>query len=469
MQKAGRILVALESAGHEAYIVGGAVRDAVLGLPSDDIDIATNARPEQIQAVAGQNGWPTVAVGAAFGVVVIVVDGTPYEVATYRTERYGQDSHRPEEVAFAVSLDADLARRDFTMNALAMDSNGKLVDPFGGCRDIAAGVVRTVGDPDVRFAEDGLRMFRAVRFAAKLGFSLDSAIPAAIARNLPRIRGLSAERVVAEIEKTLVARYAGTGLDLMLTTGLAQETCRRKEGKTVIPTAILPELADLRGVGQNPRFHRYDVWRHTAATVDAVRPDLTLRWAALLHDIGKGRPGVRVLNRYGQPSDYGHEKAGANLAAVILDRLKVQPKITKKVAWLIYNHMRLPQPEPRAAVRWLRKLAQDFHRPEELAEALDQLLELHRADRLAGHIEPELAELKETAGLIRSVLAKVPFYPCQLALSGGEIAAGLGAGRQVADFQKDLISRIQSGLLDNSREALQKALAARRKRINPPG
>lgn len=465
VKRARQIMQALAAGGYEAYIVGGAVRDMVRGLDPHDIDIATDARPDQVRQVAEEKGWFTAAVGEAFGVMIVEVDGQAYEVATFRGERYGADSHRPEAVWYCTTLAEDLSRRDFTMNALAMSIDGQTLDLFGGMDDIRRQVIRTVGEADVRFAEDGLRMFRAARFAAQTGFSLEADTQAAMGRNRERARGLSAERIRAELEKTLLASYPDRGLDIMLKAGLFNQTCRAKDSGVYEAVPILPELVHLDGLAQNPAYHHLDAWQHTLETVRLVKPDLTLRWAALLHDVAKGWEGVRTVNRKGAWSDPGHEVKGAQLASAILTRLRLSDAAIRRISWLVRNHMRLPAAEY-LALRWLKRRAGGFSGLASFCSAVESLLELHRADRLAGHVDPDLSAWEAAAGHLRQILRLMPFYPAELAVSGGEIAAQLGSGPQVKAFQSDLLMRIQAGRLDNTRAALLSALAARARRQN---
>jgi putative nucleotidyltransferase with HDIG domain len=466
LKHARTIILALADQGYEAYIVGGAVRDSLLGLPHTDIDICTSARPEEIIRVAGEQGWKTELVGAAFGSVMVIVAGRPYDVTTFRREEYGEDSHRPSKIEFGAHLNEDLARRDFTINTLCLDSQGDLIDLYGGLRDLRLGAIRAVGDPQIRFAEDALRMFRAARFSAQLGFSLDKAIFPAIVANLYRVQGLSVERVRNEIEKTLLSRFAGQGLTILLTSGLLNQECRQRESKTELHVPILPELSHLYELRQNPQYHHLDVWRHTLNAVENSPPKLTLRWAALLHDIAKGCPGIRDFNDSGQPTDHGHDQAGAAMAAVILERLKVDKAVAQRVSWLIANHMHGPQPEMKSIVKWLRKRAKEFNQYDQLAEAVRQLFQLYRADGLATRHKLH-SRFYEMEKQVDSVLTVLPFYAGQLALSGGEIARQLGAGPQVGKLQKIFLERIQLGQLENTKEALQAALVNYCRRHSP--
>lgn len=461
MEKASKILMALHKAGHDAYVVGGAVRDHLLGVKPQDIDIATSATTQEIQKTAEKKGWRTVETGVFFGVVVVVVEGSPYDVATFRTETYGADSHRPESVSFAASLFEDLSRRDFTINAMAMDEAGTIIDFFQGRVDLEKGLIRTVGDPRQRFREDALRMFRAARFAAVFGFDIEPGTLSAIPENLYRVRGLSVERVRDEIDKTLLGSCAAKGLRILMDQGLFDETCRVRDGSTESRIPILPELKHLKGLAQNPFYHRLDAWEHTLSAVDEIQAHIVLRWATLLHDVAKGLPEVRSYNSKGEPIEHRHEVVGAKIAAAIAERLRFPVFWQKSVPWLVRHHLRLPPPEQEAAIRWMRRRAREFKRTEELKEGMEALLEIHRADRLAGHRNPGMPEWEVIANILRMILLSVPFYPAQLAVSGEAIARSLGRGRVVGNFQNTLLARIQTGEILNTPEAQWEALRKR--------
>lgn len=465
METARMIMAVLTAAGYEAYIVGGAVRDILRGTQPVDIDITTNAMPDQIVEIAEKHGWKAITVGAAFGVVAVVVAGRSYEIATFRSERYGIDSHRPETVELGVSLEQDLARRDFTINAMALAADGRIIDLFGGREDLADGIIRVVGSPEERFAEDGLRMFRAARFAARFNFVLEPTTFTAITSNLDRISGLSVERVRNEIEKTLEADFAARGLDILLKSGLMAANCQAREQRQLYVVPILPELCHLDGLPQNPRYHLHDVWQHTLEVVSLVPRDLTLRWAALLHDMAKGCPGVRTINKEGQPSDPGHDKTGAEVASAILHRLRVARQMADRVAWLIRHHLVFPAAETKAVLKWLKRLAADFKSESQFQTALLQLFALHAADRLGGHTQPDIDGLYNVKKLAQTLLSEVPLFSTQLMLSARDIAAKLGSGPEVSRFQQNLLTRIQAGQLVNEPAVLVAALDARARRL----
>ena len=467
MENAAIIMEKLEEEGHKTYIVGGAVRDKLLGLPQKDIDLVTLAQPEDVCRVAENNNWSTRQIGRAFGVVMVIIEGKTYEVASARRESYGEDSHRPEKVSFVADIEEDLARRDLTINAMAMDSSGKLIDPFGGRADLERKIIRTVGDPHLRFEEDGLRPFRAVRFAAELGFTIDNSTLHAISSSLSRVKGLSVERVAEEIRKILLSLYPGYGLELLATTGLAGCTCTVNTGGGKIRVGILEELLHLRGLEQNPRYHSLDAWQHTLAVVEGVPRDLVLRWAALLHDVGKGTAGVRKLNKRGEISDHGHARAGSIIARNILSRLRESRRISDRVVWLVDNHMSFPLPNRESVLKWLRKRTKNFTHRQELEKAVRQLFILWRADMSAGKVNPQFELLDALEKEFSDLLEKVPLYPADLAINGKEIAAVLGPGPQVRFCLNNLLKKCKKVNWKTSTLYLRTRLK-KRQRTDPP-
>jgi tRNA nucleotidyltransferase/poly(A) polymerase len=302
-------------------------------------------------------------------------------------------------------------------------------------------------------------MFRAARFAAVLDFEISPETLAAIPPNLYRVRGLSVERVRNEIDKTLLGRYAPKGLRVLMEQGLLKETCRARDDSRQSNVAILPELCHLSGLAQNERFHRLDVWEHTLAMVAEIQQHPILRWAALLHDVAKGLPEVRRYNDYGELIEHRHEVTGAHIAVRIAGRLRFPAYWRRSVPWLVRHHLRLPPPEREACIRWLRRRAREFKRAADLREAIEALLEIHRADRLAGHRDPGMPGWQRIACMLRQILDSVPFYPDQLYLTGEFIAKKLGKGPIVGAFQRTLLVRIQTGELFNTLEDQMEALA----------
>ena len=452
---AKKILSALRVEDFSAYVVGGAVRDLVMGKEPKDIDIVTSASAEDVRRISQKNGWATVEIGAAFGIVNVVAEGDYFEIATFVTDQ-GAD---PLE-----TLVGDLSHRDFTINAMAMDEVGTIIDPFGGQEDLRQGIIKAVGDPASRFREDGLRMFRAARFAAVLGFNVEENTRLAMKSCLDKVEGLSVERVRNEIERTLTAANPAYGLKILIETGLLRCSCKAKDNKKDQMVLILPELAQLEGVIQNPEYHEHDALEHTLRAVESVKSDLVLRWAALMHDIAKGTPQVRGVNKKGQPCDHNHEVVGAQMTAVIMQRLRVKTEMAKQVVWLVKYHGSIPGMEEKHIIRWLRKLAQGFRNPKTFGDSIEQLLHLHRADRGAGHIGIQIDEYEAKREAILEVIDKYPFFISELAITGQDIAAVIGEGRGVGSMLKDLLMRVQSGHWGNNRTSLLLAVEAKMRR-----
>ena len=460
-QHIGTLLDILRKAGHKGYIAGGAVRDLLLGLTPKDYDIATDALTEEVGRIMIQAGLKVIdGLGRNYGVAVVIISGQAVEIATFRGERYGQDSHRPEEVWFETDIYTDLSRRDFTINAMALDHEGNLTDPFDGQADLAAGFIRTVGEPGFRFAEDSLRMFRACRFAAQLGFRVDPFLLAVIPNNLYRVAGLSLERVRNEIEKTLLAKFPSLGLEHMLRSGLFTAHCRTRINHQEYSVAILPELTHLVDLRQNRRYHRYDAWRHSLVAVNHTPSDLTLRWAALLHDVGKGMPEVRGCNREGQPTDFGHDRLGSVMAGDILRRLGVRAGIAKRAKWIVSRHMRFGFHMGHSCPvwqHWVREEARSglFHSCHELQDAFRQLVQICVADVAALNSTAEDLEACRVYGeaLIR-LAAGMPVHTSDLKISGREVLPLLPDKNHIAHFMKVALRRTQDGNLLNERDAL---------------
>lgn len=313
------ILSRLQDKGFQAYLVGGCVRDMVLGIQPKDYDVATGALPDDVQGMFDR----VIPTGKQHGTVTVLAQGRSVEVTTFRSEGEYLDARRPSRVEFQTDIDGDLSRRDFTINAMAYDPIAKeLRDPFSGQRDLRDRLVRCVGDPRARFSEDGLRSLRAVRFAAALGFQIDPLTAQAIPGSVPSVRKISVERIREEFCKLLLSARPGLGLELLRKTRLLE--------------VFLPEL--LEGLGQaQGSAYALDVYGHALASVEACRADLPLRLGALLHDVAKPRTAVADSGTTGVEFP-GHEIAGAALATQILDRLKFPRRLVEAVESLVLHH-----------------------------------------------------------------------------------------------------------------------------------
>lgn len=334
----GELIEAFRGAGHELWLVGGALRDRMLGVTSHDQDYATNANPDAIEALVRGMGATVTTVGKRFGTIGVLVEEHWSEITTFRGDSYEGGTRWPD-VTFGSSIEEDLARRDFTINALAEDaSTGRVLDLYGGEEDVRAGIVRAVGHPATRFREDPLRILRGLRFASQLDFHIDADTFDGMRETADLIPTLSQERVTAELDRLVQGANPRRGLEAMLDCGVLRY--------------VLPELESMVGCDQN-RFHQFDVWGHSLATVEAI--DTThgavrlRRWTALLHDLGK--PAVRHVKPNGEWGFYRHESVGAELAAELLDRLKLGRTESHTIVLLIRRHMERPDPADRRSVR----------------------------------------------------------------------------------------------------------------------
>ncbi|HET7558659.1 MAG TPA: CCA tRNA nucleotidyltransferase [Limnochordia bacterium] len=429
----------LERAGHRAYVVGGCVRDQLLGQAAHDWDVATSALPEQVMALFAH----VIPVGVEFGTVSVrdgIADGAPgIETTTFRRDLPYRDGRRPEGVLFAESIEEDLARRDFTINALAWDLvRGRLIDPHDGLADLRAGVVRAVGDPRARLREDALRMLRAVRFAARFDFVLDEGTARAIEADAPRVRLLSGERVRDELLKMLAGPNPATALWMLHELGLLFE--------------VLPELKPTEALPQAKKGHPH-LLSHLIACCEAVAPgDPVLRLTALLHDVGKVE--TRALQPSGQVTFHGHEQVGAEIAGHICRRLRLGTAPSARVASLIGMHMVSGDEVGAKAIRrWVGRYGEDWVR---------DLLALRRADHIAsGHrgqnpwadrMEAELGQVMAEAGAL---------HVRDLAIGGHDVmeALGIPPGPAVGAALDWLLDAVLDDPVLNERTALLARLA----------
>ena len=314
---AAKILRALEDHGYEAYVVGGCVRDSLLGRDPHDWDITTSALPMQVKALFRR----TIDTGLKHGTVTILEGGEPFEVTTYRVDGEYLDGRHPSEVTFTASLKEDLQRRDFTINAMAYSEKKGLQDFFGGYPDLEKGLIRAVGDPMKRFGEDALRIMRAVRFAAQLGYEIEEETVQAMKVLAPTLSKISAERIAAELEKLLVSPHPEK-LKMAYECG--------------ITAVILPEFDRCMETEQNNPHHKYSVGEHTIVSIGNARPDRILRYAMLMHDFGK--PSCKTTDDQGIDHFYGHQEVSAQMANDILRRLKTDNETRRSVAKLVRYH-----------------------------------------------------------------------------------------------------------------------------------
>lgn len=469
MQGAKQILACLNQGGYEAYIIGGAVRDLLMHKEPHDFDIVTSARPEQVIDLMEKESIKTAGlVGKSFGVVVVSLLGKQYEIATYRKESYGADSHRPERIEYADTLEEDVLRRDFTVNGMAMDKEGRVIDLVGGQKDLKRKRLVTIGNPAERFREDALRLFRACRFVAQLDFLPHKALLAAMPQAFDRVEGLSLERVRSELERLLLAPAVAKGLDVLIQSGLGNCQCRQNDGHTITSIPILPELYHLVDLPQEKRFHEYDGWYHTLATVQHTEADLLLRWGALLHDVGKGLPQVRALHD-GRLTDRGHDIEGAKLALALLLRLGYPKAFAERVAWLVREHMKFhfyAQHAEADVKKWVRKEIRsgNYRTSEDLQEAFKALTKICAADIIACGKPHASTEGNDAFGqCLVDVAASFPVHTKELRYNQDLIQV---VGSDAKTFMPYLLEQVQNGRLANEPEALLKAVKRKRERMN---
>ena len=433
------LLAILWDAGHAAYVVGGALRDILAGRSTADWDLATAARPAQTAALFEGAIYEN-----RFGTVAVRRAGVEHEITTFRTDHEYADFRRPHRVEFGMSIDADLARRDFTMNALAWGGEGRpdpggtepptiLVDPFNGRADIAAGLIRAVGEPRRRFDEDALRIVRAIRFAATLGWTIEPATLTAITATAPLVGHLSGERIATELDKLLAADRPSIGLRLLERTGAL--------------AAISPELAAQRGIAQN-KVPGEDLWDHTVRAVDAASNRANVRLAALLHDIGK--PLTSADGHF-----FNHDAVGAELAGAFLDRLRVPTATRERVVHLVRQHMFRYEPtwgDP-AVRRFLARIGPD---------AIEDLFALREADNIGSGVARNADDLDGLRARIAVEISAGPILDrSALAVNGADLIAELGAvpGPELGRILSALFERVVDNPDLNDRPTLLRLAA----------
>ncbi|QOY60054.1 CCA tRNA nucleotidyltransferase [Thermophilibacter immobilis] len=442
---ARRVLDALEDAGHEAWVVGGWVRDALLGVSGHDVDVTTRAPwPEAARVLRAAN-ITVHETGTAHGTVTAVVDGMTVETTTYRVEGGYSDRRHPDEVRFVDDVRADLARRDFTVNAMAFHPARGLLDPYGGRADLAARVIRAVGSPRRRFEEDALRVLRAVRFACRLDATIEPATQEALVACAGELDDIAQERI-------------GQELDGILATGRAAWALRHE---FAVLEAALPELAPLAGFDQRSPYHAYDVLEHTARVCAGAEefagglPTRALRWAALLHDVAK--PACWSVDDSGRGHFFDHPRQGARTLRAVMGRMALPTEVTRAAAALVELHD-LPVSATSVSVRSM--LAELERRASGQARPLAfALLDLKRADAVAKApaFRSYATELDEVGAALRSALAAGPVYRVRdLAVGGEDVlhACGIEPGPRVGMVLEQLFAAVMAGELPNDRATL---------------
>lgn len=424
------ILDRLASTGHTGYVVGGCVRDALLGRAPNDWDVCTGAKPHEMQAVFAD--CRVIETGLKHGTLTVLHDGEPYEVTTFRVDGEYTDHRHPDEVIFVENVIDDLARRDFTINAMAWNPSTGLVDAFGGQEDLKRRLIRCVGEPEKRFTEDALRILRALRFASVYNFLIEEKTAQAIHALKHTLHDVAAERIRVELCKLLCGRGA--------------EDILRQYADVIFE--ILPELAPMQGFEQHkPEHHLFDVWEHTLHAIGAVEPTEILRLTMLLHDSGK--PSCFTMDETGGHF-YGHAKFSVEIAERALTRLRVDNATHDAVMTLVKHHDIPLEMEKPAILRRLNQFGE---------EGLDLLISVHRADGIAkGVLHPEVpnAWARDMRKAVAEVLAEKPCFTLKdLAVNGRDLmAAGVAKGPLLGQTLNALLEAVMDGTVPNEREAL---------------
>lgn len=419
----------LYAAGYEAFLVGGAVRDYVRdNSPAKDWDITTNALPAQVESVF--SGYHLIETGLKHGTVTVVIDHEPIEITTYRIDGDYSDHRHPDSVHFTRSLKEDLERRDFTMNALAYSPQKGIVDLVGGRKDIEDGIVRCVGDPNHRFQEDGLRMLRALRFASVYGMAIEAETASAIHRNKELLKGIAAERIQVELTKML----CGKGVTKVL-----------EEFSDVIAIPI-PEILPMFHFEQRNPHHDKDVWDHTIAVIESITPEPVLRWAALLHDIGK--PSCFSLAEDGIGHFFGHSDQSTSMAESILSRLRFDNASKEQIVRLVRYHDMPITADRKPIKRLLSKHGEDATR---------QLIELHKADTLgqSAICRHRIAIFEEVSQMINEILQEESCFTLKdLAVNGHDMMTLGFQGPTIGRVLQECLDAVLDEQIPNEHEAL---------------
>lgn len=426
--KAKTIITLLENAGFEAFCVGGAVRDSIMGLNPTDWDITTSALPEDTVRVF--KDYKTVDTGLKHGTLTVIIDKTPFEVTTYRVDGDYNDNRHPENVHFTKNLSDDLSRRDFTVNALAYNDKTGLVDLYGGQEDIYNGIVKTVGNPSARFQEDGLRIMRALRFASVLGFTIESETAKAIHDNKDLLKNISAERLAVELSKLVCGKNA---FNILM------------EYWDVL-SVFIPEIKSAVGFKQYGKKHAYDVWEHICHTVDTIPQDRILRLTMLLHDLGKIP--THKLDENGNSTFKNHATIGGDIAREILTRLKLDKKTINRVSFLVANH----DFEPPLSKTDLKK-----HLKTKTIEDIKTLLIIKKSDR--GALSESYRDISKESEQCLKWLSEIEnnnecCKTSQLAITGDDLKKKGLEGEDIGKALDTLLDAVIEGKLQNKKDDL---------------
>jgi tRNA nucleotidyltransferase (CCA-adding enzyme) len=422
------IMDRLNGYGYEAFLVGGAVRNILLNLEVKDYDITTNAKPSELVGLFKK----TILTGVRFGTVTVVIDSRSYEITTYRRDYEYLDSRRPSVVSFSDELEEDLTRRDFTINAICMDKEGTVIDPLNGMVDIIKGIIRAIGNPDIRFKEDALRMMRAIRLMAEIEFTIEENTLKSITKNASTISNISSERIQNELNKILLSRKPSTGLFKMLETGILG--------------TIMPEIIPCVGFKQFSSYHDKDVFSHTMIVMDNTLPKLEIRLAALFHDIDK--PNCLTIDENGEGHFYGHHIESARISKEVLKRLKYPNDVIEKVYRLIrYHPLKEINIGEKGVKRFINKVGKDN---------LEDMFNLNYADIIGKSTYKGIDKLKNMEEHTRQIINRHdPLNIRDLEISGRDIKElGIREGPLIGEILDRLMALAFENPEENNREKL---------------
>ena len=435
------IIDQLTSLGHEAFIVGGCVRDSILGLEPSDWDVATSALPDQINFVFQR--YKLIQTGVKHGTITVLIDHMPIEVTTYRIDGEYSDNRHPDSVYFTRNLKEDLARRDFTINAIAYNPSDGLIDCFDGVQDIIDKQIRCVGEPDLRFQEDGLRILRALRFSAVLGFTINRKSSQSILKNCGLLDNIAKERIQNEFSKLLNGKNAEVVL---------------RDYREVIERFI-PEINAMAGFNQHNNHHIYDVWEHTLKSVASIEPDCILRMTMLLHDIGKPYCYMQDENDVGH--FYGHGEKSTEMAGAILRRLKYDGNTIDTVTELVRLHDSPISPDEKSIKNRLNQLGEN---------TLRLLLKVKAADVAAQNpiYSDRLNELNKIGAILDDIIARGQCFSAKdLQISGVDLLAlGIPEGAEIGTILSTLLNAVIEDQLPNEHGALMSQAQFMKDKIN---
>ncbi|HYE84417.1 MAG TPA: CCA tRNA nucleotidyltransferase [Clostridia bacterium] len=423
------ILDTLHKSRHQSYIVGGCIRDCILGNIPVDWDIATDAVPDKVKQLFPR----TFDTGIKHGTVTVIINGNSYEVTTYRIDGEYLDYRKPDSVSFTSSIEEDLSRRDFTINAMAYNPLHGIVDPFGGISDIAAGIIKTVGDPDKRFNEDALRMLRAIRFSAQLGFSIDENTLKSIGNNYELIKNISAERIRDELTKILLSGNPHR-FSLLMDTKLIKYT--------------LPEFEACFLTVQNNPYHAYDVAGHTLRSVENIEKDRILRWTMLFHDMGK--PGTKTTDERGIDHFYNHQQLSVRLSRAAMLRLRFDKRSMDKILLLVRSHDMHIKAEHKSVRKAMCKVGE---------AVFEDLLKVMEADKKAqnpGLLKERTEKFRKLWEIYRDIKDKKQCTSLKsLAVSGDDLLAlGIRPGKEIKELLDYLLGKVLEEPGVNNKEML---------------